>query len=189
LCRESAMNHASKADQKDCVRQALNRLQGPLVRYAMRITGDLDRARDVVQDTFLQLCSEDLSVLSERLDPWLFTVCRNRALDILRKENRMNSLTQGPIEPFDDGDRRMIASLEAAEAVSHVLKILASLPENQQEVIRLRFQNDLTYKEIGQVTGLSVSNVGFLIHTGLKTVRHQMSAQTSETKQNLRRVK
>ena len=47
----------------------------------------------------------------------------------------------------------MIASLEAAEAVS-VLKILVSLPENQQEVIRLRFQNDLTYKEIGQVTGL-----------------------------------
>ena len=70
-----------------------------------------------------------------------------------------------------------------------MLKILASLPENQQEVIRLRFQNDLTYKEIGQVTGFSVSNVGFLIHTGLKTIRHQMSAQASETKQNLRRVK
>jgi RNA polymerase sigma factor (sigma-70 family) len=182
------MNHAN-ADQKDRVRHALDRLQGPLVRYAMRITGSLDQARDVVQDTFLQLCSEDLSALSERLDPWLFAVCRNRALDTLRKENRMNSLAQTPVEPFDDGDRRMMASLETAEAVSDVLKILAGLPGNQQEVIRLKFQNDLSYKEISQVTGLSTSNVGFLLHTGLKTIRHQMAAQASETKQNLRRVK
>ena len=49
--------------------------------------------------------------------------------------------------------------------------MLARLPENQQEVIRLKFQQGLSYKEISSVTGLSVTNVGFLIHTGLKRLR------------------
>ena len=183
------MDHAD-AEQKDRVRHALDRLQGPLLRYAMRITGNLDQARDVVQDTFLQLCTEDLSELREHLDAWLYTVCRNRALDILRKENRMNSLAQTPADPLDNWDDKMVANLETAEAVSDVLRILARLPHNQQEVIRLKFQNDLSYREISQVTGLSISNVGFLIHTGLKTIRHEMAAQqASETKQSLRRVK
>jgi RNA polymerase sigma-70 factor (ECF subfamily) len=182
------MNHHD-ADQKDRVRHALDRLQGPLLRYAMRITGNLDQARDVVQDTFLQLCTEDLSELREHLDAWLYTVCRNRALDILRKENRMNSLTQTPVGMPDNGDHRLMANLETAEAVSDVLKILTRLSHNQQEVIRLKFQNDLSYREISQATGLSISHVGFLIHTGLKTIRHELAAQAGETKQSLRRVK
>ena len=60
---------------------------------------------------------------------------------------------------------------EQTELASHVLELLALLPENQQEVIRLKFQQGLSYKEISTVTGLSVTNVGFLMHTGLKRLR------------------
>ena len=48
------------------------------------------------------------------------------------------------------------------------------LPDNQQEVIRLKFQNDLSYREISEITGLSVSNVGFLLHVGIKRLREIM---------------
>jgi RNA polymerase sigma-70 factor (ECF subfamily) len=48
------------------------------------------------------------------------------------------------------------------------------LPDNQQEVIRLKVQNGLSYREISEVTGLSVSNVGFLLHKGIKTIREKM---------------
>ena len=73
------MKCSEKQDQSNDVKALLNRLQGPLIRYAFQITGDLERARDVVQDTFLQLCSEDRTSLNGHLEPWLFTVCRNRA--------------------------------------------------------------------------------------------------------------
>ena len=73
--------------------------------------------------------------------------------------------------------------------MSRVLGILETLPANQQEVIRLKFQNDLTYREISQVTELSVSNVGFLIHTGLKTVRRKLDAQSQVSPAALRRIK
>jgi RNA polymerase sigma-70 factor (ECF subfamily) len=58
--------------------------------------------------------------------------------------------------------------------MSQVLGVLATLPENQQEVIRLKFQDGLSYREISGVTGLTVSNVGFLIHTGVKMVRQRL---------------
>jgi len=55
--------------------------------------------------------------------------------------------------------------------------MLEELPENQRAVIALKFQNGLSYKQISQQTGLSVSNVGFLIHTGLKTLRRALEVR------------
>ena len=66
------------------------------------------------------------------------------------------------------------AALEQDEQISDVLKILNTLPANQQEVLRLKFQGDLSYLEISRITSLSVSNVGFLIHTGIKTIRERI---------------
>ena len=81
-------------DQGRWISSAVQEYEGALVRYATQITGDLDRGRDVVQDTFLRLCKQDLQELDGRLAQWLFAVCRNRALDIRRKEDRMKSMTQ-----------------------------------------------------------------------------------------------
>ena len=74
--------------------------------------------------------------------------------------------------------------MEMEEQVSGVMNILRTLPANQQEVIRLKFQGDLSYLQISQITKLSVSNVGFLIHTGLKTIREK-----SQSGQAQRRAK
>ena len=51
------------------------------------------------------------------------------------------------------------------------MNTLEQLPDNQREVIRLKFQQELSYKEISEATGLAVGNVGFLLHTGLKRLR------------------
>jgi RNA polymerase sigma-70 factor (ECF subfamily) len=57
------------------------------------------------------------------------------------------------------------------------------LPANQREVLYLKFQQGLSYKEIGKVTGHSVSNVGFLIHTGMKTLRGKVASDDRVAKQ------
>ena len=58
--------------------------------------------------------------------------------------------------------------------MARVLDLLSTLPKNQREVIRLKFQNELSYREISEVTGLSPSNVGFLIHRGLRLLRERL---------------
>ena len=70
------------------------------------------------------------------------------------------------------------AQAEQRETTGEVLGLLAQLPKNQQEVVRLKFQNGLSYQEISKVTNLTVSNVGFLIHTVIKTIRQQLRTKS-----------
>lgn len=167
------------------LRSVVARYEGPLVRYAARLTGDADRARDVVQDTFLRLCQQDPAQLDGHLAAWLYQVCRHRALDVRRKEKRMHAIAP---ERLDDHAIGPDSSLEAQRRDEHqaILGLLAALPERQQEVVRLKFQNGLSYREISEITGLTVSNVGYLLHTALKRVRQgcygRIGLPTSETK-------
>ncbi len=160
------------------VERALERYERPLVAYALRLTGNLEQARDVVQDTFLRLCASERERVDDHLGPWLFHVCRNRALDVLRKEHRMDSLTDAQAAVVASARPAPSAIAERREATDHVLGILDELPANQQEVIRLKFQHGMSYKEISEITGHSVSNVGYLIHTGIKAIRRQIQSTT-----------
>ena len=170
------MQRDDNSDQADWMRSVLREHEGPLLRYAARLTGSLDRARDVVQDTFVKLCHEQPERLNSHLPAWLFTVCRNRALDLLRKEGRTTALTDADLaaHPSPEPSPAVVAADKEAEA--DVFRALADLPANQAEVIRLKFQNGFSYREISRVTKLTETNVGFLIHTGLKTMRHRVRA-------------
>ena len=156
----------------------------PLTRYAAHITGDMERAREVVQDTFLKLCRQKPAEIRNHLAQWLYTVCRNRALDVQRKEKRMTAISDVQLQLQARAGPEFSAALEQEEQLADVLKILNTLPANQQEVLRLKFQGDLSYDEISQITSLTVGNVGFLLHTGLKTIRERVRTQPAR-----RRVK
>jgi len=154
----------------DWIQSVLARYEKPLIRYAAHITGDIERAREVVQDTFLKLCRQKSPPENDRLAPWLYKVCRNGALDVLRKEKKMTGIDEARLQHISTGPE-FPALLEQNEQLAEVMHILNTLPANQQEVLRLKFQGDLSYQEISRITDLSMGNVGFLIHTGLKTIR------------------
>ena len=153
--------------------EILKRFERPLLQYATRILGDSDRARDVVQETFVKLQQENRTELDHAPAKWLFTVCRNGALNICRKEKRMTYLDQELLEARDSEQPAPSENLEAKEASVFLLQILNTLPPRQQKVLQLKFQNDLSYQQISEITELSVSNVGVLIHNALKTLRQR----------------
>lgn len=149
----------------------LQRFELPLLQYAARILGDRERARDVVQETFVEWQHDERRQTDSAPAKWLFTVCRNRALNICRKEKRMTFLDQEILERQAGHDPAPNERIEQAEASGFLLRIVATLPPRQQEVLQLKFQNDLSYQEISEITQLSVSHVGVLLHTALKTLR------------------
>src|SRR5256714_7317921 len=94
----------------------LKRFERPLLQYATRILGDSDRARDVVQETFVKLQQENRSELDHAPAKWLFTVCRNNALNICRKEKRMTYLDQEFLEARESEQPAPSENLETKEA-------------------------------------------------------------------------
>ncbi|GAA5127735.1 sigma-70 family RNA polymerase sigma factor [Luteolibacter yonseiensis] len=161
-------------DREDFIGRALADYESPLLGYATTLLNDLEQARDVVQDTFVRLCEQDLSKIAGGLKPWLFTVCRNRALDVLRKEK--------PKEPLEEIRWKKVAGsglqpdevAHRQEKLSRLARYLDRLTPNQREVIILKFQQGLSYHDIEEITRLSSSNIGFLIHTGLRRLREIM---------------
>lgn len=153
------------------ITSALDRHGGDLARYAFRFLHDQSRAQDVVQETFLRLCQQQQAELDGRLVPWLFAVCRNVALDVRRKEQKMSTLADEAVVRISSPQPQPAEQIEQTELAGQVLQMIARLPDNQQEVIRLKFQQGLSYKEISNITGLTVTNVGVLIHTGMKRLR------------------
>ncbi len=165
-------------DASSFVQAAVLRHQAPLLRYATRLLhGDADRARDVVQDTFVRLMAQPPAHVDGHVAEWLFTVCRNRATDLLRKEGRMSLFAEGQAERLVAPEPRPGSGLERSEQHAAVLRLVGQLPPNQQEVVRLKFQNGFSYEEISRITSLSVSNVGFILHTAIKSLRHRLAAQ------------
>lgn len=161
---------------EDWITIAVERFGRPLTQYAYGLLDDADAARDVVQDTFLRLCAQRRERVESRLAPWLFTVCRNRAMDVLRKERRMTALTESH-DALLTADPPNAPPGPTADSITDALR---RLPPNQREVIRLKFLNQMSYREIGKVTGLSESHVGVLIHNGMKTLRRYMGNANTE---------
>lgn len=165
------------ADDREWIVAAARRFERPLLAYVRRLLGDPHRGRDVVQDAFLQLCRQPRAAVEPRLAAWLFTVCRRRAVDILRKENRMTTLSADPpaaaAGPAD--------ALERKDTAAAVLARLSGLPANQQEAVRLKFLQQFSYREIAEVMGLSESHVGVLLHTALTTLRRSFAGPQHTT--------
>ena len=155
------------------IRAALDRHESELTLYAQRLTGNREQARDVVQETFLRLCTQAPAEIQTHLAEWLFSVCRNLSMDARRKERHMVALAEINLQTRKSAEAAPtpVEQSERNEDSARIFELLNTLPDNQQEVIRLKFQHGLSYREISTVTKLSVSNVGFLIHTGLKTIR------------------
>lgn len=100
----------------------------------------------------------------------------------------MQQVTDGELDRIRADCPDPQKALEREEQLSRVEQMMTGLSDNQREVLRLKFQAGLSYRQISEVTGLTASNVGFLIHTGIKTLR-QRSEGPPRQPESIRRVK
>jgi len=157
---------------------ALARFERPLVRYALGLCGDLEQARDAVQDTFIKLSRDEARAATpatldhiEALAPWLFTVCKNRVIDLHRKSSRLVPMDTAVLESAPSAQPGPDTSLDRKDTARHLKALIEELPENQRHLLKLKFECGLSYKEIAAVTGLTTSNIGWIIHQAVQSLR------------------
>lgn len=115
----------------------------------------------------------------ENLAPWLFTTCRHRIIDWQRKNKRLTTVDTVTLETIAESAAAPDFALEAKDTASQIRRLIADLPKQQQEVIQLKFETGLSYKEIAAATGISIGTVGWLVHTAVQALRTSWLAAQS----------
>ena len=148
--------------------------QSALIRYAASILGGTEQAKDIVQEVLLKLCRQRWRDVEGHLDSWLFRVTRNQALDALRKEKRMSLFEKTEtMETLASVGEIAAAETRKSETIRSLLELVEQLPGRDKEIVTLKFQQGLSYREISDVTGLTVSNLGYVLHHALKELKQR----------------
>ena len=157
----------------ETIEQVFTALESPLLAYARRLLGDFAVAEDIVQDAFMKLHTQFQKVLKPQ--PWLYRTVHNLAVDHQRRASRIvlvgdSKDDEMPANDAVDSQPMPDEQIARWEGIGLVRLVLETLDERSRELIRLRFNEDLSYKEISDRTGLTVGHVGYLLHHALKAM-------------------
>lgn len=162
-----------------CLEVFVKRHQDGLLRFAARLLSDDGMAQDVVQETFLRVAEQPKRLLGvASAHNWLIRVARNICVDHIRKSIRKRKAIEVLADRAASGVAEAPppeAALEREETRAVVQRALAGLRPRYRELLLLKVQEGKSYKEIAEITGLSVTNVGYLLHHAMKAMAEKLS--------------
>jgi RNA polymerase sigma-70 factor, ECF subfamily len=157
----------------------------PVYSLVLRISQQPASAEEIVQDVFLQLwrSAERFQISRGPLEPWLFTMARNRALDFLRlkreKQRRREDSTDSDLpfsavaQPDPEGD------IDRSRRTEKVRALMSSLPVAQRRAIELAFFEGMSHSEISEAMGEALGTVKSWIRGGLLRLRESLEEARS----------
>jgi RNA polymerase sigma-70 factor (ECF subfamily) len=154
-------------------------LESPLLSYALRLVGERGVAEDMVQDAFMKLHAQFDEVREPRR--WLYRTVHNLSLNYRRRADKivpLDLLAQDDSAPAPDPtDPQPLPDEQIArwEGIGLVRLCLETLDDRDRELIRLKFNEGLSYKDISARTGLTIGHVGYLLHHALKAVGDELA--------------
>jgi RNA polymerase sigma-70 factor (ECF subfamily) len=145
--------------------------ESALLRYAARILRDPNVAQDVVQDVFIKLYQgwRNGAQPARTIKSWLFRVTHNTAIDHIRKESRLRGLHERQAEEVNPVQApQQTIDVANREAMQLALQQIEKLEASEQQVVVLRLQEGMSYREIAEITNRSEGNVGCILHNAMK---------------------
>ncbi len=170
---------ASEPSGWETIEELFAALEPLLMSYALRVSGQPGAAEDIVQEAFMRLHAQFDEVREPRR--WLYRTVHNLALNHQRRAGKLVPLAlpggEGEAAVPDTTDPQPLPDEQIArwEGIGLVRLSLAGLDERSRELIRLKFNEDLSYKEIGARLGLKIGHVGYLLHHALKEMADELT--------------
>jgi RNA polymerase sigma-70 factor, ECF subfamily len=167
--------------------ELVEKYKQPIMNLAYRTVRDMTEAEDLAQNVFVQVYKSASRYKSTaKFSTWLFTIARNLCLNEIRRRSRHPAESLDATHP-DQGDQPLQQyedkktfsppeSLLQGELSQQIDRALADLPENQRSAILLCRQEELSYGEIAEALGCSVSATKSLIHRGRETLKERLKA-------------
>ncbi len=165
------------------VEELYTRYSGPLYSLAYQVTRSERFAQDVVQEVFIAVWKDASRFDPTRgaLGPWLFSLARHKAIDLVRRESNVRKRTADVDLSFeeapDDVDREAWLNLRR----DRVRAAVAELPDIQREALELAFFGGLTHVEVAERMGIPLGTAKTRIRTALLRLRDRLGDALSES--------
>lgn len=159
------------AGDKQAYAHIINKYKNPLYAVILRMTRNPQDAQDFVQEAFLKIYRQ-LGKYKETgtFSSWLYRVAVNHCLDEFRKKRLQTVSGESIEEQLTEKNHPEIIFLKK-EQQRQLERLLAALPDDERLIILLRYTNELSYEEISEVTGISLSTVRNKLHRAKKKMR------------------
>lgn len=130
-----------------------------IYRFILRNIKNRDTARDIVQDSYEKLWRKINQVSFEKVKSYLFTTAYHTMIDYIRRDKKTGDINEAETN-------QLFHSRQYSDLQEIMHEVLDKLPEIQRSVILLRDYEGYTYQEIGDITGLTESQVKVYIYRG-----------------------
>ena len=190
---EHDLLHRYAAGDKDAFREIVTQYKDQLYAFLRRFLNQQQLIEEAFQETFLQLYrSRSTFDQTKSLRPWLFTIAANKAKDVLRKQQReetisisvmaepeessiddvFNSIKSYEITPYDEAEK--------AERAEKVRKIIDNMPANLREILILAYFEQFSYKQMADILSIPIGTVKSRLHTAIVFFTRKWKSMTSD---------
>lgn len=159
----------SKSTNISHLEQIIDKWQDSLFSLAFFRLGDEGAAQDVVQEAFIRYYRECLRVEIQNSKAWLYRTTLNLAIDHLRRRPPIRAVPLAAAIDREDENQR-----ELHREYLRIEELLSPLPDDQAEVIRLHFTDDLSMAEIAEILHLSRDTVKSRYRYGMEKLKRRM---------------
>lgn len=143
--------------------------------YALQTLGNPDDAMDITQEAFLRLHRHwNRRDTSRPLAPWLYSVVRNLCIDILRRRSTHKECDMESVAPEPSPLPNPEVQTRKEELKHRLWREIQRLPDAQREVLLLRDWHGLSYAEIAEATGASLTAVNSRLHDARMRIRERL---------------
>jgi RNA polymerase sigma-70 factor (ECF subfamily) len=149
-----------------------------LYRLALRITGSVHEAEDVVQEVLEKVWKTpaEQSDAVQNWEAWCMTLTRNRSLDKTRSQSLRRTAPLDGLAERSNGISSQSQALENRDLADQVKRMMQELPEKQRLVMHLRDIEELSYEEISETLNISLDQVKVSLHRARNAIREQLIA-------------
>ena len=163
----------------DNINEIFKKYEYSLLRYAGRLLGDAESARDIVQEAFLRLVKykEKRSIETiNNVSAWLYRTTRNLCYDTFRSaKNRLEiTIENEKIDRIADHTSAPDADLAKEDDMRLIREQINALEPRTREIVVLKLEHERSYKEIAEIMGLTSTNVGFILHKAMQKITKKL---------------